>query len=85
MGESWTVEARTDSAVAQQVMQLIERMSAAAETARPKEFVTDLTSDELTAVLLYAGVPYSTDIETGRLVFNRCSLTRRAGRWHVLC
>lgn len=51
----------------------------ALKTAVQKDFVADLTEDEACAICLFCGVPWH--FENGRMVFDRCGLYKRNGKW----
>jgi hypothetical protein len=51
------------------------------EQACKKEYVCDLTEDEVCAILIVAGVPY--EIVNGKMLFECVSLSKRDGVWMV--
>lgn len=66
------------------VESLVTQFKVHAESAATKDRFDQLTPDEATAILLFAGVPYDTDF-MGKLRFKPASLTKRDGKWTAIC
>lgn len=60
---------------------IIARFADAARSAAAKESVSELTQEEACAICLFAGVPYTVDVHTGKIKFAPCGLYKKNRTW----
>lgn len=56
----------------------------AGQSAHAKEYVSELTEEEVCALCFFAGVSYQIDPITNRMRFEPCGLVKVHGEWKVM-